>query len=210
MIVEAESLADRSPPAGSIGRARSTDRVGARWRRAWPSGSAVAQADAQIHLALRWPRAVAVRSGSSDRWRAHLSRNGRFARCCALRARAGAVLGLDNENRAMPMSTATGAPNAALASQALRITRSTRSQPCQAQDSSARPRQAGMTMGGANRLLAPPQPYLLGIRGPDGCTIATQSQVLPTCGLADQGADKLPCRQIDDFARATSVAGNLG
>jgi hypothetical protein len=208
MIVEAESLADRSPPAGSIGRARSTDRVGVGVEldhRGQQSPKPIPGYILPCVGHARWQCAAAQAIAG-----ARIFQGMDALRCCALRARAGAVLGLDNENRAMPMSTATGAPNAALASQALRITRSTRSQPCQAQDASARPRQAGMTMGGANRLLAPPQPYLLGIRGPDGCTIATQSQVLPTCGLADQGADKLPCRQIDDFARATSVAGNLG
>ena len=42
-----------------------------------------------------------------------------------------------------------------------------------------------------------------GHQGPDGCTIATQSQVLPTCGLAERGAAKLPCRR-----NLTTLLGN--
>src|SRR5215475_3131794 len=40
-----------------------------------------------------------------------------------------------------------------------------------------------------------------GHSGPDGCTIATQSQLLPARGLAERGAGKLPCGETDDFAR---------
>src|SRR5215467_4294764 len=40
-----------------------------------------------------------------------------------------------------------------------------------------------------------------GHSGPDGCTSATQSQLLPARGLAERGAGKLPCGETDDFAR---------
>src|SRR5215470_10070029 len=40
-----------------------------------------------------------------------------------------------------------------------------------------------------------------GYSGPDGCTIATQSQLLRARGLAERGAGKLPCGETDDFAR---------
>src|SRR5262245_22503136 len=51
----------------------------------------------------------------------------------------------------------------------------------------------GLTTRSAECLLAPPRPHFQGITAPDGCTIATQSQVLPSCGLAERGAGKLPC-----------------
>src|SRR5215470_6044491 len=40
-----------------------------------------------------------------------------------------------------------------------------------------------------------------GYSGTDGCTIATQSQLLRARGLAERGAGKLPCGETDDFAR---------
>src|SRR5262249_54407593 len=55
--------------------------------------------------------------------------------------------------------------------------------------------------GGPEPPARPAAAVFPGHQGPDGCTIATHSQVLPTCGLAERGAGKLPCRQVDDFAR---------
>jgi hypothetical protein len=61
--------------------------------------------------------------------------------------------------------------------------------------------------GAASRLARPATALFSGHHGPNGCTIATQSQVLPGCGLAERGASKLPCGQTDDFARQRALAG---